>query len=258
MPPANAFDSRGLWFPAGPCRARIEPIVARRLPLRAGFQQRDGMENPGPLAARLQPHRELPDAWTRAFDDMVLRLRRSGATDGAPRVGDTLADFALPDAEGRFYSLSEITSSGPCVLSFNRGGWCGFCAEEIGAWAENERALIAAGARMVIITPEIGGQMRRLMQRAGAQSLGLCDVDLGVALRLGLAFPVGPAVLNLYRQEGFDLAYTNGSRNGLLPVPATFLIDRDRVVTFAYVEPDFRVRAEPDVVLSALRDLARV
>jgi peroxiredoxin len=215
------------------------------------------MKEPLPLAPRLEVCRNRPDRWLASYDTMIERLRRSGATEGAPGLGDVVPDFALPDAKGRLRSLSDLLSEGPAVLSFNRGGWCPYCQEEAGAWSENRDALIAAGGQLIIVTPETGGRMTTLAQIAGEDSTVLCDVNLGVALCYGLAFPVGAAVLSDFADRGFDLAEVTGSSSGLLPVPATFLLDRARVVQFAFIDPDFTRRAEPEAVLAALYALTK-
>ena len=108
------------------------------------------------------------------------------------RPGDVLADFVLPDSRGRLRRLRDLQAEGPAVLSFNRGSWRPYCEKEIGAWAEHQAALTGAGARLIIVTPETGGRMMALSQPAGDAAVVLCDVNLGVALRYELAFPVGP------------------------------------------------------------------
>lgn len=190
-----------------------------------------------------------------SYDALITRLKASGSTDAAPRTGDVLDDFALPDVDGRLRRLSDLLAEGPVVLSFNRGSWCPYCETEIGAWSEHQAALNAAGARLVIVTPEAGGRMKALAAIAGPAAIVLCDLNLGLALRTGLAFPVGSTVLNEFRADGLDLAEVNGTPNGFLPVPATFLLDQDRVVRFAFVDPDFTHRAEPAAVLEALSAL---
>lgn len=215
------------------------------------------MKNPPPLAPRLAACRALPGSWMASYDALIARLRCSEAMAHAPQVGALAPDFALPDAKGRLRRLQDLLADGPAVLSFNRGSWCPFCAEEIGAWAENRDALRAAGGRLIIVTPETGGRLAGLAQIAGEDAVVLCDPDLGVALRYGLAFPVGPLVLQQFREDGFDLAEAYGTSNGLLPAPATFLLDPSRQVHFSFVDPDFHHRAEPAAVLCALSSLIR-
>ena len=215
------------------------------------------MKQPASLALRLAACQAVPGTWLASYDALIARLKASDAMAGAPDVGAVAPDFALPDASGKLRRLSDLLAEGPAVLSFNRGSWCPFCEEEISAWAENRDALIAAGGRLIIVTPETGGRLAGLVQIAGNGAVVLCDPDMGVALRYGLAFPVGPVVLQDFRDGGFNLAEAYGTANGLLPAPATFLLDRARQVHFAFVDADFRHRAEPAAVLCALSALTR-
>ena len=225
--------------------------------MRRELSDDDGMKTPAPLAPRLDACRSLPGAWLASYDAMIDRLKASDALAGAPGVGDLAPDFALPDAFGRLQRLSDLLAGGPAVLSFNRGSWCPYCVEEIGAWAENRDALIEAGGRLIIVTPETGGRLSALAEIAGDGVVVLCDPDLGVALRYGLAFPVGPVILQQFLEDGFSLAEAYGSGNGFLPAPATYLLDRARQVHFAFVDPDFHHRAEPAAVLEALSAMTR-
>ena len=44
-------------------------------------------------------------------------------TTHGPGVGDTAADFTLPDSDGNPRRLSEFTRDSVCVLIFYRGHW---------------------------------------------------------------------------------------------------------------------------------------
>jgi peroxiredoxin len=213
------------------------------------------MDQHPPLAETLDLCRTSPGAWVAAYDDLIARLRASGATDGAPRPGDRLTDFALADVEGRPQRLSDLVAQGPVVLSFNRGSWCPFCEAEVAAWSRRLDDLAALNGRLVIVTPETGGRMAALGALAAHRATILCDSDFGLALRMGLAFPVGRAVLQELLDDGLDLAIENGTASGFLPVPATFVIDTACTVRSAHVNPDFSYRAEPSDVLAAVASL---
>lgn len=214
------------------------------------------MNEPGPLGPRLDACRAAPGAWQDSYTALVNRLRRAGVGQAVPRAGETAPDFALPDLAGRLHRLGDLAADGPVVLSFNRGSWCPYCEQEILAWGERIDQLDRAGAKLVIVTPETGGRMVGLQTLAGPRARVLCDVDLGVALRYGLAFPVGAEIMRQFVADGLDLAQVHGHGGGFLPVPATLLIDRDMTVRFALAEPDFTQRAEPADVLAVIEAMS--
>lgn len=192
------------------------------------------------------------------YDQFIAGLRALAIGGAAPRVGAEFPPFALPDAAGHFRTLDALIADGPLVLSFNRGGWCPYCRQELALWNEYLPELSAAGGRLVVITAEVGGRAALLGNLLKGDAEILCDVDHGVALSSGLAFFLSDVLQRRYRDEfGTDLAQLYGSGGGLLPVPATFVIDGEGVVRYAFVDPDFRIRAEPAAAIAAVQALGR-
>lgn len=207
------------------------------------------------LSATLWRCREGAPEWQPIYDEFIARLRAAGVGRPAPKPGEPMPDFALPNAAGLYTRLSDLAAGGPLVLSFQRGGWCPYCRSELAAWTRALPALVAAGGRFVSVTGEVGGRAEALRQMVGEVDV-LCDVDYGVALSLGLAFRVDERLQQRYLDYGIDLPKLYGSPAWIMPVPATFVVDRDLTVRYAFIEPDFRLRAEPDDVIAALRGAA--
>lgn len=208
------------------------------------------------LAPILAECRQTTPEWTPVYDAFVAGLRANGVGAAAPGLGETFPDFALPDEKGRYRGLAGLLADGPIVISFNRGGWCPYCRTELSAWSARMAELEAAGGRFVAVSGEVGGRAAKLHQFVGERAVVLCDVDHGLALALGLAFFCGDDLQQRYLACGLNLADLYGSGGWLMPVPATFVVARDGRVAFRFADPDFRLRAEPDDVLAAVRSLA--
>lgn len=215
------------------------------------------MESITPLADALAGCREGDSSWEEVYDSFVGGLNKVGVGRTAPGVGDRLPDFALPDARGVYVHSRNLVDAGPLVLSFNRGGWCPYCRAELGAWADAMPDLRRLGGAFVSITPEVGGRAAAMREALGLDAEVLCDIDHGVALELGLAFHLGGRLRQSYLACGLDLAAAYGSPSWFIPIPATFVVDREGIVRFAFVDPDFRRRAEPSDVLAAISALPR-
>ncbi|MBC2669777.1 redoxin domain-containing protein [Novosphingobium piscinae] len=188
----------------------------------------------------------------RLADDLVGRLRHLGLGQAVPRIGQAMPDFALPDERGRLRRLDEFTGSGPVVISFLRGRWCPYCEAELVAWNRTLAAATPGTFTLLCIVAQTGGAAADISGCFSAPVTVLCDVDHGLALELGLAFHVGEPLLRQMASDGLDLAALYGTAAGLLPIPATFALDRQGIVRAAFVEPDFRLRAEPADMLRAL------
>jgi peroxiredoxin len=214
------------------------------------------MEQQPKLSDVLARCREETYGWEPVYDDFVDRLRRVGAGETSPSVGDLMPGFALPNSRGAYVQLEQLIAQGPLVLSFNRGGWCPYCRGELTAWSEAIPDLRALGGRFAAITGEVGGRAERMRVEIGLEAEVLCDIDHGVALGMGLAFPVEASMRRRYLDCGLDLTDAYGSASWFLPIPATYVIDQAGIVRYAFANPDFRLRAEPSEVLEVVRGLS--
>ena len=56
--------------------------------------------------------------------------------------------------------------------------------------------------------------------------------------------------------EKGDLRKFNGTGNFSLPIPATLVVDTDGKIAFAHVDVDYATRANPEDVLSVVRNIS--
>lgn len=81
----------------------------------------------------------------------------------------------------------------------------------------------------------------------------LLDLGRGVARDYGVAFRFPEYLRKLYEQDmRIDLGRFNGDEAWELPIPATFVIDRQGTVVYASADPDYTVRPEPSEVIAAI------
>lgn len=224
-----------------------------RLPGIAFKRHISRMKDRAPQPRVIEDCDHASSGWTAVYDDLIAHLRRLNVGESAPKPGDRFPDFALPDRGGRMRRLADLVANGPIVLTFNRGSWCSFCRDELEAWRARAGQLADKGLRLVSVSPETGGRSELLRTLAGPQAELLCDVDQGVALSAGLTFACSDALQRRYLDCGLDLADTYGGGGWLLPIPATFLIDRAATVRYAFTDPDFRVRAAPEAIFASLK-----
>src|SRR5262249_11319537 len=70
--------------------------------------------------------RERPE-FAAAVDRLVRRLRQYGAGESAPKVGEPMPPFVLPDDNSQMVSLEELLNGGSVAVTFHRGHWCPYC-----------------------------------------------------------------------------------------------------------------------------------
>lgn len=83
----------------------------------------------------------------------------------------------------------------------------------------------------------------------------LSDSKAEAIRNFGLAWQVGEKMREQYKGYGIDLEGASGEEHHILPVPAVYLIGPDGKVLFSYVNPDYKVRLEPQILLAAARAL---
>lgn len=210
------------------------------------------------LTAYAAKVRELNLPFAEAYDLLVARLQAGEVGSASPAVGEIMPDFMLPGGDGRIVSLQDVISSGPAVISFNRGHWCSFCKLELYTFAERHDAIVAAGGSMISIIPERQQFAKPLRDLTLDKFHILTDLDNGYALSLGLAMSIGEHLKALMTSRGYLLDVYHGNDGWFIPVPATFVVGRDKRVVARFVDPDFRRRMEIDEILSALRSCSAV
>jgi peroxiredoxin len=195
--------------------------------------------------------RSLSTLFAEAVDRMVFRLQANGAGETAPRVGQPMPPFVLPDEGGRLVSLDGLLRKGPLAISFNRGHWCPYCRLNVRAVIQAQDRIKALGAQTVAIMPETQAYAEKFKSEAGAPFPVLTDLDNGYALSLNLAIWLGAEIQQLLSYQ--DMASFQGNDGWVLPIPATFVVGRDGRVKARFVDPDFRRRMEIDDLIAALK-----
>jgi peroxiredoxin len=205
------------------------------------------------LRAMADDVRRLSSDFADIVDRMVARLKQAGAGAAAPQVGEPMPEFVLPDDNGRLLSLAGLLQSGNVVIAFHRGHWCPYCHINLETLANIEPEVKAAGGQLVVITPETQKFSKRFKTETGADFPLLTDIDCGYALDLQLAILINHEKRAAMTQAGWDISPYNANDNWILPIPATFIVGQDGIITGRFVDPDYRKRMGIEELLVALR-----
>ncbi|MFI0139458.1 peroxiredoxin-like family protein [Streptomyces luteogriseus] len=179
-------------------------------------------------------------------------LADSGQADRALTVGDKAPRFSLPSATGQALTLDDLLTEGPVVLTFYRGAWCPYCNIALRSLQQHHEAITARGARLVAISPQIPDESITLAEKHALTFDVLSDIGSDTAKQYGLAFDLPDDLAAVYDKLGFDLQRVNDGHPRTLPLPATYVIDRDGTIRWAFVDTDYTTRAEPADILAAL------
>jgi peroxiredoxin len=123
----------------------------------------------------------------------VTRLRHYGAGEAAPKIGDSMPPFVLPDGSAQKVSLEELLNHGPVAVIFHRGHWCPYCRININALVEAHKAL-PCSAEIVAIMPDRRKFVADLKRQSQVPFPILIDANSGYALSLNLTIWVGAEI----------------------------------------------------------------
>jgi peroxiredoxin len=205
------------------------------------------------LGAFAESVRHLRPAFSDTVDRFVHRLQELDAGENAPKPGEIMPPFMLPDENGRMLGLAELIDRGPAVVTFHRGHWCPYCRISMNTVARAQSRMDALGAQMVAIVPEKALFAAAMKIEAGIGFPILSDMDNGYATSLNLAVWIGGEMRDLIAGLGRDLPRYQGNDSWMLPIPATFVVGQDGRVKARFLDPDYRKRAAIEDLIAALQ-----
>lgn len=105
---------------------------------------------------------------------------------------------------------------------------------------------------LIAVSPEVPDSSLSTKERHSLKFEVLSDSGNKVAGQYGIVYTLpGPVAERL----GERVAAYNGDNSARLPLAVTYVIDTDRVIKYAFVDSDYKKRAEPTDIVSALKKL---
>jgi peroxiredoxin len=187
----------------------------------------------------------------RIYGEGIEAVRKSGVLESAMNEGDHAPDFEWTDADGEVIRLYDYLKKGPVVLTWYRGGWCPYCNLTLHRLQEDLPMYEAAGAHVIALAPERPDSSLSTKNKQELEFEVLSDEGNRVARTYGIVYKLTNDVAASY-QAGFDLHGYNGDESNELPLAATYVIDKQGVIRYAFLDAEYRNRAEPADILEAL------
>ncbi|MDA0781779.1 MAG: peroxiredoxin-like family protein [Rickettsiales bacterium] len=191
---------------------------------------------------------------------LPLNVFASEGLEGSLSVGEIAADFSLPNPDGENISLYEELAKGPVVVSFYRGGWCPVCNRQLQEFQVNLSKIEEAGAKLIAISPETPSNSEKTAVKNLLKFEVLSDKGNELARKYGIIWQVPESDREGFSEwlkstTGQTLEEFNNHEGYELPVPATFVIGRDKIVKYAFKDIDYKKRADINEVLEILENL---
>lgn len=193
--------------------------------------------------------KEIYGQMTKATQDLVDKH----LSEKAPKKGEVIPNFNLPNSKGTTISLADVLEKGKVVISFYRGGWCPYCNLELKALNNILPQLKELGTNLVAITPETPDNSLSTSEKNNLEFNILTDDNNSYAKELNLAFELSDEIKTIYKAFNLDIEKHNGNTNFELPMPATFVVDSKGVILYAFTPEDYTTRLDPETILEVLK-----
>ncbi len=198
-------------------------------------------------------------------EDVFTKLRRSeerySYDTGEVGIGSSSVKPLLPGTEAPEFRLTGLTGNNihvnptalkkPLVITFYRGGWCPYCNLHLAELRKAEKTLLAQGFDVWFISPDKPETLYESMENPDIGYTLYSDSSLDVAKAFGVAYQVDQESLNRFFNGGLNLQQASGQQHTYLPAPGTFIIGIDGLIHFQYVNPNYKTRLDPEVLLAA-------
>tara|TARA_R110000868_G_scaffold928_3_gene7039 strand:- start:1722 stop:2372 length:651 start_codon:yes stop_codon:yes gene_type:complete len=207
--------------------------------------------------AKIESGRQNNPEFMNGVDAIIEQEKAFEKGKDAIKIGQKAPGFELPNAEGKSIVLKLLLEKGPVVITFYRGNWCPYCNLQLRALQARLDDIYALGATLVAISPQVPDGSLTEDEISKMDFIVLSDQDAKVALQYGVAWQVPEFLAEHMRVDRkLDLEKVNNGNGNILPIPATFILGQDGVVTWNYVNVDYRTRSEPEEIIEALKNLS--
>jgi len=206
--------------------------------------------------AKIEAGRQANPDFMKGIDDVIAQAKAFQQGSDAIQLGAQAPRFELPNQQGKSVSLDDLLTKGPVVVTFYRGSWCPYCNLQLRALQEKLGEIHNLGAELVAISPQVPDGSLSKDEISAMDFIVLSDQDAKVAALFGVAWEVPEFVLEHMKVDRkLDIETINNGNTNIMPIPATFVLNREGGVKWRFVDVDYRTRSEPADIIEALQKL---
>lgn len=195
---------------------------------------------------------QLPQEILETFRKSIEDLKTRKIEENSIQIGNQMPEFSLPNALGKIINSEDILKDGKMILVFYRGSWCPYCNLELKFLQDHLSRIKDKGAALVAVSPQSPDHSLNMAEKNNIEFEVLTDVDNNLAKKLGITFQLQDFVIPHYKSLGINLFDFNKNNDNVLPVPAVFIVDENRMVTYKFLDVNYMNRVDMEELIQAL------
>ncbi|WP_064968093.1 peroxiredoxin-like family protein [Tenacibaculum ovolyticum] len=190
------------------------------------------------------------DKWA-IMENSTNALKQDSLSRKALQKGQLLPNFKLLDINKKVVTLNSFENDF-LIISFYRGGWCPFCNLELKALQNILPQLKALNTSLIAISPETPDNSLTTSEKNKLSFNVLSDINNVYAKQLGLVFKMPEDLRTLYHSFNLNVDVHNGNKEYELPMPATYIINKQREIIYSFVPEDYTERLDPKNIVDII------
>jgi len=169
------------------------------------------------------------------------------------KIGEQAPLFTAKDNMGKSVDLKELLKTHKTVIVFfYRGQWCPYCNKQMSHLQDSLQYLTAKGAYVVGVTPETDENIAKTVGKTKASFSIIQDNGYKIMKDYKVNYVMDDALFTKYKGYGIDMEKANGNADHVLPVPATYVIDKSGKLIFVHFDKDYTKRPSVKTLLAVL------
>lgn len=168
-------------------------------------------------------------------------------------VGDEAPNISMTTSENKTVTLKYFYEKQPIVVIFYRGYWCPICNKYLSEFAVKAASIENAGAKIIAISSESYENASKTIENNKIGFTVISDFDGSIMEAFDVKFDVTKEYQEMIQDKlGVSVSETNANKESVLPVPATFIIDKNGKIVYKQFDPNYKNRASVQDILAHL------
>ena len=169
-------------------------------------------------------------------------------------VGQSAPDFTGITYQGKsvdFYQ--DYLNQGPVVLIFYRGSWCHFCNLQLQEYQQHFPEFQERGVTLLFVSVDKQEKAAAMVEEKAYSFDVIADPEAAILEAYNVIFQVPEALATMYKERyQIDLQEASGRDDRVIAVPATYVINQDGQIVYAYANENYKVRVTAEEILKII------
>ncbi len=171
------------------------------------------------------------------------------------KIGQEVPSAYIHNIEGELRDIKQIINGKNSIIIFYRGGWCPYCNLHLSEIQSIENDLVSLGYQILAISMDKPEFLRNTIQNQKINYRLFSDSKGTACSAFRIAFIENEIGVNKLKKHNMDIEEYSGNSKHILPVPSLFITDKEGLIKYSYVNPNYKVRINSKLLLETAKIL---